>query len=227
MTEKEKKIEQDFKKEVELDIKANNHKWEKLAAFVIIFIFGLMAVGGLVWFVDNANTSDDYVSNVTVKKTTVTKSEQSDWKTYTNDLFNFSLKYPSTWTLTDKLQTDIATKGTAASSLILNNNEKYSMVLWVNPDGFGSEGQSEYVNYENTKVSGSKIILGTRKYTKLTEAEQSIMGGTTPATGFRISTSFSFNGDDYVISMSGKNASDLVAAETEVKDIIATYKWTN
>lgn len=223
MTEKEKKLEQDFRKEVEQDIKASNHKWEKLAAFVVIFIFSALAVFGVVWYVDNTKSSDDYVSKVTVQKkvSNPPKTDKDDWKTYANTLFGFNLKYPQTWTLTDNLQKEISKKGTAQTSLVLNNNEKYALVMWINPDGFGAEGQLEYVNFENTKVEGSKIVLGSRKYTK---TETTVMGNA--ATGFRISTSFNFNGDDYVLSMSGRNSSDLVEAEKEFKDITSTFKWT-
>ncbi len=67
---------------------------------VLLLIFGVILIaflGYCVWTVNKTPEVADSGSNVVAKKTSTTVST-TDWKTYTNASYGWSVKYPPTWT---------------------------------------------------------------------------------------------------------------------------------
>jgi hypothetical protein len=211
-------MEKKFQEELGHEIN-KSHKTETIFAFSILGVLAVALVAGAWWYLskipsyDTTSTSEAVIKK-TESDTTDTITESSNLKTYTNITFNFSLKYLSDWTLTDKLPTSTTVLGKASETLTITSPNGYSFLMYVNPDGFGMEGKALYVNFENTTVSGGKITLGTRMADN----------GEADGTGFIISTNVTAGGNKYLPTMTGVDTTYAAAAEVEYKKIIGSMK---
>lgn len=91
---------------------------------------------------DNLKQIDDLNKQIKTLKSTsaapattpATTDETASWKTYTNDTYGFSFKYPATLSVTDTLS---QSGNWSVSKKVIIKDTTDSMEVWVNPDGFG------------------------------------------------------------------------------------------
>lgn len=145
---------------------------------------------------------------------TITTSSATDetasWKTYTNDGYGFSFKYPSSFTVLDNIQSD--GNWTIANKVSLSNSDK-SLELWINPDGFGPFFP-DYL-YETTASTSGVNIEG--KGAKSTD--ENSQDGTTLAI-----TQFTYSSTNFLIhyKVSGSDGESL----EEFDQILSSFKFT-
>ncbi len=83
---------------MELNEIHTEHEHATTSLKVLLLVFAIVLVGALAYLVWAQNTAPDTTDNsaTTVKKTaTATTGETADWKTYTNETYGFSIKYPA------------------------------------------------------------------------------------------------------------------------------------
>lgn len=99
------------------------------------------------------------------------------WKTYNNNLFGFSFKYPTDYSLNDKLQksTDPSSWTTKNSIVLENSINECSMWLMVNPDGFGPFFPNKYLTSQYNSDKGFVITKETSNSENLTPNIYSVM----------------------------------------------------
>jgi hypothetical protein len=210
-------MEKKFQEELGHDIK-KHHKLETIAAFAVLGVVAAAIGVGAWWYMTKLPSYDATPASKTISKKTETSSatdETSDWKIYTNEVFDFTMKYPGTWTLADKLQTVKTAPGAANKALTFTNGTKYNLVLWINPDGFGYENVSNTYSYTGSTVAAKKITLGAKETSTNPEGDGSFMVTTTVTNGT----------DRYIFAVMGDDSADITAADDYFKKIIATYQW--
>ena len=145
----------------------------------------------------------------------------ADWKIYTNDLFGFSLKYPSPFTITDNLQTstDPLAWTTKKSLNLVDSVQNYSFSIMINPDGFGPWFPNKLHKLSYSEEKGIYTINTSLNSENLTPDVYSIIG----------------SGDFQVKKVVGflvfANSSDDVQARTYLDktfdQILSTFKFIN
>jgi len=90
-------------------------------------------------------------------KASATADETANWKTYTNDKYGFSFKYPNTWTITNDKP---GQTGFVDQNLTIKGDGSEEFQLWINPDGFGLEGASDIYT---AKIQNGKFIVTSKE----------------------------------------------------------------
>lgn len=145
----------------------------------------------------------------------------ADWQTYTNKLFNFSFKYPSTFVITDNLQTstDPSAWTTKKSLNLVDSVQNYSFSIMINPDGFGPWFPNKLHKLSYSETKGIYITDTSINNENLTPDQYSVIG------------SGSFQVSNVVGFLVFANSSDNVQAHTYLdktfSQILATFKFTN
>jgi len=86
-------------------VEHTNHEHASTSLKTILLVFAIVLVGALgylVWDFNRTEDTTDYSTPVAKKKTetttkTTTTDETADWKSYTNQAYSFSFKYPKNW----------------------------------------------------------------------------------------------------------------------------------
>lgn len=209
-------MEKKFQEELGHEIK-KSHKVETIISFAVLGVIAAVLGVGAWWYLARIPSYDvaDSRSVISTKTDEGGTDETAGWKTYTNDTFDFTLKYPGTWTLADKLQTVKTETGAANKALTISNGSKYTLSLWINPDGFGHEGISKMYSYEGSTVSGKKIVLGPKSSSDNPEGDGS----------FSVTTTVTNGTDRYIFAVMGADSADITEADDYFKKIIAAYNW--
>jgi len=102
-------------------------------------------------------TSGATATTTTPNSSTSAIDETASWKTYTNDKYGFSFKYPNTYTATDELEKN--TISVPERKLSIKSNTS-TMDLYVNPDGFGPffPDVQYAMDYTGGKIKSTKTI---------------------------------------------------------------------
>ncbi len=142
---------------------------------LLILLTAVVFGGGAYVYVNNKATKEkndlnaqitDLQSKVTSLQTTASATtstsataadETASWKTYTNDKYGFSFKYPNTYTATDELEKN--TTSVPERKLSIKSNTS-TMDLYVNPDGFGPffPDVQYAMDYTGGKIKSTKTI---------------------------------------------------------------------
>ncbi|MDP2685317.1 MAG: hypothetical protein Q8P20_09885 [bacterium] len=81
----------------------------------IIILISLMAVGfvGIAWYYEDNKEDIDIVSNATTTTTINAADDTTEWQTYTNNTYGYSIQYPSDWEVieTTSVVTSLTPKG--------------------------------------------------------------------------------------------------------------------
>lgn len=100
--------------------------------------------------------TDTTVASATTTTATTT-DETANWKTYTNDEYGFSFKYPGDWTITNN---NPGRTGSVNYNLTIGGPDSENFQLWVNPDGFGFENASDFYK---TEILNGKIMVNSKE----------------------------------------------------------------
>ena len=90
--------------------------------------------------------------------TTTTTDPIADWKTYTNTNFNFSIKYPNDWKVSDTLQKDASTESRGESLIFSKNNETNSPNLTFVINDVGRGVAPAKIRYDIEYKNGNLVI---------------------------------------------------------------------
>ena len=137
------------------------------------------------------------------------------WKTYTNEPYKFSFKYPATLTnLNDRIPKTVATENLASKNLEISDSSKMIQV-WANPGGFGLESATNI--YTGTISTAGKIVISKK--------EESTMADTSDGKGQVFISKLTFGTNYYMIAYNFPY-SDRTAALAEFDAIVATFTFT-
>lgn len=136
----------------------------------------------------------------------------ANWKTYTNDTYGFSFKYPSDWSITNNTP---GQNGSVNQNLTIVGSGSEKLQLWVNPDGFGFEGASDFYQ---AKIEGGKLVVTSKEKREpnsdFPELTPQVVIGTTSGNANTFSVSYSF-------AMADRNAELL-----KFDQILSTFQFT-
>jgi hypothetical protein len=82
----------------------------------------------------------------------------ASWKTYTNDAYGFSFKYPREYTLTDNLPKTAEVNGPSTGLLLKKGKIEFN--YWPKPAGWGYEDFNQIISTETVKIGG---VSGTER----------------------------------------------------------------
>ena len=198
-----------------------------------IVILAAAATGFAVWWYWNdIDTISDINITVTTKKastdtTKATTDATKDWKTYTNDEYGFSFKYPTTWTTTEN--------STTSTSLYSQTDVKKDASSVVQPNIIiGYNSLNDFVKNEfgpsKTFTSLLEALQSSSGYLKTEniDSHKLTIGG---ATGYWVFlkdtvTVFIQNDNSVYFVTFGTNNKDYNSVPQEQKDILSTFQFT-
>jgi hypothetical protein len=196
--------------------------WELIVGVIIgALLFG--AIGYLAGS-KNANTTNDATATATTvaddsatvtesASTTTTADMTANWKTYTNDTYGFSFRYPNTFAVSeDKNYTSLDNKN--AQTIIIKNSTN-SLTVWINPDGFGLEGASDRYT---ANIANGKINV-TEKIQNQPSEEFPVLDG-------RVVLSNMLHNNDTLVAAYNFDIKDRVVELTTFDQILSTFQFT-
>jgi len=200
---------------------------------IVPIIFGVLVliliVGSGAYYLGTQNTRIIDVNQINYSQPTANPENNTainpvdvstaNWKSYSNNVFGLSFKYPSAFTVSDKLPTVKSAVIGASSNLVLEDKLKnMTLSVWVNPDGFGPFFADKV--YEEVSYSDSKGIYVVRE-TTIPKNEDSIPGTTTIMTrqdlqvsGHNLFLVFTYDEND-------------IDGEKVFKDMLSTFSLLN
>ena len=212
--------------------------WKRLLITVGIVIVTAGAIGGSVYYVMNQQAQKDKESAektvqdlqtqiddlkktdtttipTTNTGTTATTDETANWKTYSNASAKMSFKYPSSWSITREESTNTG----EVVAFSADNSETFALYKLDGDGGRGFEGVAKFIRYDGTKISGNKIVLGTKE-----ESNSSSLEGAGPTSGYAIVTitTNGANGKNFSWQMVGKSVSNADSANVTFLRITST-----
>ncbi len=97
------------------------------------YMFGVIALAAIVGFSWYTFTTNEPTSTTTVNipEKTTTTDPTADWKTYTNTTYNYSIKYPLNWEISNSLGEDNIQINPSVSEEENQGNTEASPALWV------------------------------------------------------------------------------------------------
>lgn len=132
-----------------------------------LLIVGLVAAvaGGIIFVAWNTYQKEIIISdnfNEIKKSANNIKSQTTGWKTYSNNIFGFSFKYPQDWEITSDALPKVLSKTAGPNDkLEITNNsapEKPVISIWVNPEGFGPFPSDILYTLSSTSDEGIKVV---------------------------------------------------------------------
>jgi len=185
--------------------------WKDSAQFYADLVAGKTDSLSQAWY----GNFDKTISTLKITApTTTTTDETANWKTYTNDVWKFSFKYPNEYSISnDLLPKEIIAMTTAGQGLKLKNSSDANspiLSLYVNPAGWGAE------NYDKTISTENYTIGGVEK--RLNYAED-----TTNKTRLAMFETFNLNNIDYSISFNHSGTDNYLS---DFKQILSTFQFT-
>ncbi len=243
MTEKEKKQVDEFKKEVEKDINKKNLHLETIAAFSILAIVVTLIGYGIYWYLGSRNYNEDYSTKLNFNKTTsssVSNDEMKDWKTYTSTKYNFSIKYPSSFVVseneTSSGSTYVGSNVFSIDNVIFDNQEKKYAISLNMDEIFGRGGTCVKKNITySTEILANKLILSNKKeIDNSLNSGENLMCDNANLNGYSISTipktgsGYQIqNNHNYFFHSESTSTTDLVVAEITnyFEKMMATMEW--
>jgi hypothetical protein len=203
----------------------HTHKVFASVGLILIGAILALAIGAIVFKVDVAelfgtqkaeDSTTIKVATNSAKKATgsATKDETADWKTYTNNTYRFSFKYPDSWeqktTTTDSWKVDVE----AGNAVIFENKSGSRLTFSIKVD------PSIAITLEKTETveaAGQKI--GLEYYTKSD-------GRKIVVTDYTIGNSSSlYKADRFNAAMLESGPADFVKDLSEFKQILSTFKF--
>lgn len=173
----------------------------------------------------NVSSTDDTTATATVSTTTTVSASSTstaditaNWKTYTNDTYGFSLKYPSDWAVTDQLQA----KGKEASvnkDYLKISKADASITIYFVPAGWDTL-QPE-ITYQ-VSLKGSKLTLSNRAVVK--PSGQDEIAQQLGLIAFKQGDSIALKIGDYDMSVSAENVG--LSQEATIVNILSTFQFT-
>jgi type II secretory pathway pseudopilin PulG len=129
--------------------------WKRLLITIGIVIITAGAIGGSIYYVMNQQATKDKKTadkqaqdlqkqiddlkkaqesktNTTATPIATTQDETASWKTYTNQPYGFTIKYPADWILQDGLSVKLSKGNQAMFITPLNNSYKDNPTAWLN-----------------------------------------------------------------------------------------------
>ena len=139
---------------------AANTNW--IALVLLVLIVGGLAFGIYWWQKQSAVETTPVeltptATPITTTTPTETEDETADWKTYTNESFGLSFRYPESYSTEET--TDIEGAGKIGGTLVFKDSSREGnpeMTLLFNPDGFGP-GINDI--YYCTKIENGKLKI--------------------------------------------------------------------
>ncbi len=212
--------------------------WKRLLITVGIVIFTAGAIGGSVYYVMNQQAQKDKESaektaqdlqkqiddlkktetttaTPTTTTTQTTTDETANWKTYSNSSAKISFKYPSIWSITNE---EFTSKG-GVVTFNAGNSETFALYKLDGEGGRGFVGVAKFIRYDGTRISGNKIVLGTK-----VENNSTYLEGVGPTSGYAIvtTTTNGANNKNYSWLIEGKSVSNADSANTTFQRITST-----
>jgi len=151
-----------------------------------------------------------------------TVDETAGWKTYANDEYGFSFKYPKDMSdsIQDNLPPEFVRPISPSSNLILSGKDsKYKISIYINPDGYGPTFANEvwYVYYSSEKgiyVASVNTLEDIEKY-QVAGLDEVMIPQDTVLNGHNIFITFTYPEEDSEV------------AKSLLKSILSTFKFTD
>ena len=215
-------------------------KKSMLGLWVVIVVVLLIIVGTLAyWLGKNASTDDQTtltpvatgsVDMLTATapaddSATTTTDVTADWKTYTNDTYGVSFKYPKSWTISDNIPINLSDSKESSPTEYLqvsdqSSTQKPILSIWVNPTGFGPFFPDKEYSFNTDK--GQMIV---DKVTTPDYSNQQGMGDPPNADGVEfISGQSSYKGFNYLLFF--QYVSGNTDLEQTYRQILSTFQFT-
>jgi hypothetical protein len=158
------------------EIKTNFNRKRLLITLTLVLLTA-GAVGGGVYYVLDSNFKKERTDNEKalselqdeVKKlktedkttnTAVAKDETADWKTYTNEAWGISFKYPSKYNLKPSGSFQV---GSFGAGRLESELQDPSLQILFNPDGLGGCMFDLDDIYYDARIQGNKLVINDRQ----------------------------------------------------------------
>ncbi|MBI4136194.1 MAG: hypothetical protein HY481_01420 [Candidatus Vogelbacteria bacterium] len=132
------------------------------STLVLIIILAVLAGGGYYVWKNQTNlpappAPSNSDNSFTTAPTPPTDLDTSNWKTYRDDQYGFSISYPKSWSV-DKI-----TEKESGIHIIAPSGKTSFSVIPVVPDGLNSFPGGGILQTENIKLLGHTVVKTTRK----------------------------------------------------------------
>lgn len=236
----------------------------KINPILAIVIIGILAaiIGGIIWWqcqqpVSKVLPINGQVEQPETQQNVPEQAELSGWKTYTNEEYGFSFKYPNNWYSFEK--NEQAEKMCQAEFKVEGPNEfpnndclsKYLIVYFSNINGFCTKGGCVGPNLERinkpilnginiNKMSLSEITqiknrLLDPKIANIVEKKEIVKDGVTMSYfytkqegGMEVAVFWNFNNNNFYMYAAEEGGGTTKIEEKQIFDqILSTFKFTN
>lgn len=182
---------------------------KRILPLVLTALVSALIFGALGYSLANTNPTTPTAK----PSATASATPAAQTKLYTNTDHKFSFQYPSTWTVTDTVQTANAF-ATPQQALIFTNGAT-NLTVWVKPDGHGVPGSE--IDYTMTYVN-NQIVLSDRTVNTITNSDDNTFAIIKGNINFK---SVTINGTEYYMYAKGVTTTEL---ENTVKAIVTSFK---
>lgn len=152
-----------------------NEKGKSLLTGIVIGALIVVGLGAAYYFGKQSTTFDSNplnVNQVNNIKSPEPKSETSDWETYTNSTFHYSIKYPNDWKLVsaETTDTDVTFSGPSAE----NAKPPLIAIHAIETSKFKESDIANYtpITYKVLENNGYKFLIVASTYQLGTSTEE-------------------------------------------------------
>jgi len=196
----------------------------KALPIILAILISAAAFGGVGYYLGtqkaDKSTTTATATVTTTASGTATADVTANWKTYTNDTYGFSFKYPSGWTISDQLQEKGEESAVNKDYLKISKGDA-SITMYFEPAGWGSP-QPE-ITYK-VSIKDNKMVLSDKAVLAPSEQNEIAQEPGLITLVSQDRNSFALTLGGYNMAVSATNVG--LSQEATIVSILSTFQFT-